>query len=221
MAAVRWRYYDLTSPGSPEHLLGAGISSSFLNTLDVKLPFGRNFSSQEDQRGGAPVVIISNDLWRNRFAGNPQALGKAVTLNGVDYTIIGILPSRFHFGDERVDVYTPLAQGDPLMLDPRGAPAIVCIARLSRLTTIPLPVGGPFIEIIIRERSRKCQALFSCFSCTLTYNSAMGKNPHAVALGRKGGKKGGPARAAKMTPQERSESARKAVLARWAKRSKA
>jgi hypothetical protein len=41
------------------------------------------------------------------------------------------------------------------------------------------------------------------------------KNPFAVALGRKGGLKGGPARAAKMTPEERSESARKAVLARW------
>ena len=131
MAAVRWRYYDLTSPGSPEHLLGAGISSRFLDTLDVKLPVGRNFSSQEDQRGAAPVVIISNDLWRNRFAGDPQAPGKAVTLNGVDYTVIGILPPRFHFGDERVDVYTPLAQGDPLMLDPRGATAIVSIARLN------------------------------------------------------------------------------------------
>jgi hypothetical protein len=41
------------------------------------------------------------------------------------------------------------------------------------------------------------------------------KNPFAVALGRKGGLKGGPARAAKMTPEERSESARKAVQARW------
>jgi len=43
----------------------------------------------------------------------------------------------------------------------------------------------------------------------------MAKNPHAVALGRKGGKKGGPARAAKMTPEQRSEAARKAVMARW------
>jgi len=46
------------------------------------------------------------------------------------------------------------------------------------------------------------------------------KDPAAVALGRKGGKKGGPARAASMTPEERSESARKAVLARWAKTKK-
>lgn len=44
------------------------------------------------------------------------------------------------------------------------------------------------------------------------------KNPYAVALGRKGGKKGGPARAANMTAAERSESARNAVMARWAKR---
>ena len=43
------------------------------------------------------------------------------------------------------------------------------------------------------------------------------KNPYAVALGRKGGQKGGPARAANMTPEERSMSARNAVLARWAK----
>lgn len=43
------------------------------------------------------------------------------------------------------------------------------------------------------------------------------KNPFAVALGRKGGLKGGPARAAKMTPEERTESARRAVLARWEK----
>ena len=131
MAALRWRHYDLTSPGNPEHLLSMGISSGFLDTLDVKPALGRNFSSQEDQRGGPPVVMISNELWRNRFGGNPQALGKAVTLNGADYTVIGILPPRFRFGDDRADIYTPLAQGDPLMLDPRGAPAIVTIARLN------------------------------------------------------------------------------------------
>lgn len=44
-----------------------------------------------------------------------------------------------------------------------------------------------------------------------------GKNPHAVALGRKGGAKGGPARAAALTPERRKEIARKAVAARWAK----
>lgn len=52
---------------------------------------------------------------------------------------------------------------------------------------------------------------------TQTKSTSKRKNPMAVALGRKGGLKGGYARAAKMTPEERSESARKAVLARWEK----
>ena len=51
--------------------------------------------------------------------------------------------------------------------------------------------------------------------------NAKKKNPAAVALGRKGGKKGGPARAAKLTPEQRSESARKAVQARWSKAKRA
>jgi hypothetical protein len=57
------------------------------------------------------------------------------------------------------------------------------------------------------------------FSRAVTYSWAMvkRKNPAAVALGKKGGKKGGPARAANMTPEERSESARNAVVARWAR----
>jgi hypothetical protein len=61
---------------------------------------------------------------------------------------------------------------------------------------------------------------FTCYSCPRTYNKGMAKkrkNPYAVGLGKRGAKKGGLARAAKMTPEERSESARKAVLARWAK----
>jgi uncharacterized protein with WD repeat len=51
----------------------------------------------------------------------------------------------------------------------------------------------------------------------MAVKAAKKKDPTAVALGRKGGKKGGPARAAKLTPKQRSESARKAVQARWTK----
>lgn len=130
MAALRWQNYDLTSPGTPEHALGKNVSADFFTTLGVELTLGRNFSQQEDQRGGAPVVIVSNSFWRNRFGGDPQALGKSLTLSGISYAIVGVLPRGFHFGHDEVNVYTPLGQGDPLMLDPRGAPAILSIGRL-------------------------------------------------------------------------------------------
>jgi hypothetical protein len=76
------------------------------------------------------------------------------------------------------------------------------------------------VFIDIRERSGMIERKRLTSSRALTYDLDMTtkrKNPYAVALGRRGGKKGGPARAAAMTPEERSKSARKAVLARWAK----
>ena len=68
MAAFSWQDRDLTSPGTPEHLYGKQISSGFFGTLGVTPVLGREFSPEEDKHGGAPVVIISNRLWRNRFA---------------------------------------------------------------------------------------------------------------------------------------------------------
>ena len=131
MAVVRLgQGFDLTGPGSPEHLGGDEISSGFLGTLGVEPSLGRDFTPQEDQRGGAPVVIISNRLWRSRFGADPQALGQSVALGGIDYTIVGILPAEFRFiGDS--DVYLPLGQHNPLLLEARGShDAMVSIARL-------------------------------------------------------------------------------------------
>ena len=129
MAALTWQGYDLTNPGTPEHVDGEEVSSSLFNTLGVKLVLGREFSPNEDQHGGPPVAIISNRLWRARFDGSPRALGKPVTLNGVNYTIVGVAPPGFRFEGE-ADVYTPLGQGDPLVLGVRGSHWIFSIGRL-------------------------------------------------------------------------------------------
>jgi predicted permease len=122
--------FDLTGPGTPEHLAGDEISSGFLATLGVEPSLGRDFSPQEDQRGGAPVVIISNRLWRSRFGASPQTLGQSVTLGGIDYSIVGVLPAEFRFIDD-ADVYLPLGQHNPLLLEARGShDDMVSIARL-------------------------------------------------------------------------------------------
>jgi predicted permease len=130
MAAFDWQERDLTSPGTPEHISGKEISSGFLSTLGVNPILGREFSPEEDKRGGPLVVIISDRMWRNRFARSAQALGKSVTLDGADYIVIGVLPADFRFGDE-ADVYTPLGQGDPLIYGDRTIHPILCVARLN------------------------------------------------------------------------------------------
>jgi predicted permease len=130
MAAFRGKGYDLTNPGTPEHLEGKEISSGFFNTLGIKLIRGRDFTLQEDGQSGAPAVILSNRLWRNRFDGSPLALGKSLTLDGVDYTIVGVTPLGFRFEGD-ADVYTPLGQGDPLVLNARAShDGILSVARL-------------------------------------------------------------------------------------------
>src|SRR5215467_15006847 len=66
MAAFNvWKGYDLTSPGIPEHLAAKEITAGFFNTLGVKLAQGREFTAQEDDKAGAPAVIISDRLWRS------------------------------------------------------------------------------------------------------------------------------------------------------------
>jgi len=131
IAAIGDSDYELTSPGAPDHIWGYEISPNFFATLGVKLALGREFTQQENQPGGPPAVIISNRMWRNRFASSPAALGKVVTLNGVDRTVVGVAPPGFRLFAHQ-DVYTPLGQRNPVYLDPRASHAdMVAVARLN------------------------------------------------------------------------------------------
>ena len=141
MAAFRQEGVDFVGPGTPLHLNGKEISSGLFSTLGTELTLGREFSPEEDRFGGNPVAIITSRLWRNRFEGSPKALGKSLTLRGVDYTIIGVTP----FGvttlgsplQDDADVYTPLGQSDPLILNDRAAhTGIYTLARLAPGVTL-------------------------------------------------------------------------------------
>ncbi len=141
MAAFREQGVDFAGPGTPEHLNGKEISSGFFSILGTELTLGREFSPEEDRYGGTPVVIISNRLWRNRFDDSPEALGKSLALEGVDYTIVGVTPLGFRLledvPEDDADVYTPLGQSDPLILNDRAAhDRIYALARLAPGVTL-------------------------------------------------------------------------------------
>jgi predicted permease len=136
MAGFRDQGVDLTFPGTPAHLRAGQITPGFFSTLGSHLAVGREFTSQENQRGGRPVAIISNHLWRERFDSRANVLGATLTVDGANYSIVGIAPPRFHFEDG-VDVYTPLGQLDPLVLDNRGShDGLLTVARLKFGVTV-------------------------------------------------------------------------------------
>lgn len=134
VSGLRWYQFNLTGPGSPEHVNGYEISSGFFKMLGVHPQLGREFSAQEDQPGGVPVAMISDSEWKNRFGRSADVLSKSVTLSGVVYTIVGVLPSTFRLASD-VDVYIPLGQGDPLFND-RRYPGVLCLARLKPGTSM-------------------------------------------------------------------------------------
>ena len=135
MAAFTSESYDLTTPGSPEHFEGWQISSGFFRALGVDLIAGRDFSPEESQRGGASAVIISERVWKNRFGGSKAALGKVVTVDGADYTIVGVAPPGINLGGV-IDLYLPVEQGDPLIMNDRRTHAFVAIGRLKPGSTL-------------------------------------------------------------------------------------
>ena len=129
MAALNLRSYELTSQGISEHLAGMEVSSGLFATLGIKPALGHEFLPLEDHPNEALTVVISDRLWRDRFASNPAALGKTISLDGASYTIIGILPPHFRLWTD-TDVYTALGQSEPLLYHDRTIHSITCIARL-------------------------------------------------------------------------------------------
>jgi predicted permease len=132
IAAFKAQSFDLSSPGAAEHVDGKEVSSNFFSTLGVKPGLGRDLSPEEDRTGGIPAAVISNRLWQDRFAGSPATLGKAITLDGVDYTIVGVLRPGFRFGDQQADVYTTLGRTDSLFRNDRTVHDLISVARLQR-----------------------------------------------------------------------------------------
>jgi putative ABC transport system permease protein len=107
MAAFGFTAADFTGSGEPERLAVATVSAELFATLGVAPALGRAFTTEEDRVGGAPVVVLSDSLWRRRFGSDPQVIGRALTLDNQSRTVIGIMPPGFRFlGDS--DLWAPL-----------------------------------------------------------------------------------------------------------------
>jgi putative ABC transport system permease protein len=102
------RTIDLTGNGEPERLAAGLVSADLFATLGIAPALGRPFTPAEDKVGGEPVVILSDGLWRRRFAGDPRVIGRALVLGGQSRTVVGIMPPGFDFPGES-DLWLPLA----------------------------------------------------------------------------------------------------------------
>jgi predicted permease len=106
LAAFRRMRRNVTGTGEPETVDGAAVSADFFETLAVRPLLGRGFMGGDDAAGAPPVALVGHGLWRRRFGGDPQAVGREVTIDGRPHTIVGVLPASLDF--RGIELWTPL-----------------------------------------------------------------------------------------------------------------
>jgi len=130
LGAFRTEEYNLTGIGEPERLHGHMVSADFLTALGINPILGRNILGEEDQAGGAPVVVLGDGFWKRKFGLSPDVLGKSLTLNGKQYTVVGVATSMIA-GLSPTDVYLPIGQWtDPTFRDRHISMGTTAIGRL-------------------------------------------------------------------------------------------
>ena len=123
MAIARSSAFSLTGTGEGEQVSAEFITSDFFPLFGMNPVLGRNFTPDEDKRGASPVALISSGFWKRKFASAPYILGTPLTLDGRNFTIVGVIPETHlrlaSFRD--VDIYAPINQWTNPMLQNRGA----------------------------------------------------------------------------------------------------
>jgi putative ABC transport system permease protein len=122
--------------GDPERISGAVITADLFPLLGVEPLHGRTFLPEEDGPGDRGfVVILSHGLWQRRFGGDPNIVGKTVTLNTRILTVVGVMPPGFQFPTADAEIWAPLGL-DPADPGNRGMHFLDVVARLKPGVTI-------------------------------------------------------------------------------------
>ena len=106
---IYWRdSVTLTGGQEPERISASGATASVFTVLRVPPAHGRALQAEDEKPGAEPVVILSDDLWRRRFGGDPAALGSTLQVDGVGRRVVGIMPGSFRFPDAEVELWVPI-----------------------------------------------------------------------------------------------------------------
>jgi putative ABC transport system permease protein len=97
LAVSRNNQSTLTGAGQAVRLTGRRVSANFFQVVGVQPSMGRAFADRDDTPGAAAVAIVSHEFWQRRLGSDPNALGRAITLDGTPHTLVGVLPQGFRY----------------------------------------------------------------------------------------------------------------------------
>ena len=130
VAAVSEDFFNLTMVGGePERLISEKVTWNLFPMLGARPLLGRVFQPEEDRPGFNHEVVISYRLWETRFGADPSMVGRDLTLNGLKYVVVGVMPREFSFPDKDVDMWTPIGF-TAAQIASRGEHYLLVVARL-------------------------------------------------------------------------------------------
>jgi putative ABC transport system permease protein len=137
-----------TGKSEPVQIESSPVSHDFFRVLGVAPVLGRDFADSDERVGAPPVVVISDQVWRNQLAADPKIVGRIIRLNGQGYTVIGVMAAGVEF-PRGAGLWIPLGV-ERAVVDRRGATFLQAIARtrpgVSR-EQIAVPVNALFARL--------------------------------------------------------------------------
>ncbi len=135
MAAFNTRSFNLTGAGDPVRVVGVWNTASLFSVLGVDAALGRTFTEDEQEPGKDMLVVLSNGLWRRNFGGDASVIGQQISLNGINRTVIGVMPASFSFPEKTTEFWVPLTV-TPQRKQARNAISYKAVGRLKPGVTL-------------------------------------------------------------------------------------
>ena len=135
--AYRNSGFVVSTPTGNQPARGVRVSAGFFRTLGVTPALGRDFHVGEDLPGSPHTVMLSDATWQSLYGGKADAVGKTVTLDGLPYVIIGVLPRDFHFAPAAAPEYWATLDGSNSCEKRRSCHNLYGVARLKDGVSVP------------------------------------------------------------------------------------
>ena len=146
---------NVASTSEPIRVTSAFVTRSLIEALGVQPAMGRNFTEEEDRKGGPRAALIADGLWRSAFGADSQIVGKEIQINAQPYTVIGVMPRSFNFpagSNDPAQVWVSF-QFDPANPGGRGNHFLYVVGRLKPDVTIT------------QARSEMDSLMAGCYAC--------------------------------------------------------
>jgi predicted permease len=141
LGAIRMHDYTLTGQGEPALVVGGTVTGNVFAMLRTRPLVGRGLAASDEAADAAPVAVLSEKLWRDRFGGDPAVVGRTVRLDERVFTVVGVMPAAFHSPPDKppAELWAALVQ-DPVFGDlrqKRGGHYLTVVGRLRSGVGIP------------------------------------------------------------------------------------